>query len=106
MGSSRTITTEIDVDLDDFDEDDIIEYLEDLGYEVISKQSKPKQNTFYTYPSSGIEGMEASIDTVKDILQRRSYDPQFFRIMLTEITDMPLGSSMDKVCEKLQSMCM
>lgn len=106
MGSSRTFTTSISVDLDEFDEDAVIKYLEYLGYEVILKKHKPNQNTFCHYPSSGIEGMDASIDTVKDILQRRSYDPQFLRIMLTEIADMPLGSPMDKVCEKLQSMCM
>lgn len=101
---SKTISVDVDVDLDDFDEDDIIEYLEDCGYEV--RSTKKKAVSQPSYPSTSLEGMESSIETVKDVLQRRSYDPQFIRLMLTEIADMPLGSSIDKVCEQLKTMCM
>jgi len=40
------IETEVDVDLDDFDEDDLINYLEEKGYTVMEGKNKSKFETF------------------------------------------------------------
>ena len=47
-GTSRTASVEVDVDfdLDDFDEGDLIDYLEDKGYTVIEGKNNSKFETF------------------------------------------------------------
>ena len=47
-GTRKTayIETEVDVDLDDFDEDDLINYLEEKGYTVMEGKNKSKFETF------------------------------------------------------------
>ena len=47
-GTSRTACVEVDVDfdLDDFDEGDLIDYLEDKGYTVIEGKNNSKFETF------------------------------------------------------------
>jgi len=47
-GTSRTACVEVDVDfdLDDFAEDDLIDYLEDKGYTVIEGKVNSKYETF------------------------------------------------------------
>jgi hypothetical protein len=47
-GTSRTACVEVDVDfdLDDFDEHDLIDYLEDKGYTVVEGKVNTKFETF------------------------------------------------------------
>jgi len=47
-GTSRTAIVEVDVDfdLDDFDEGDLIDYIEDKGYTVIEGKVSTKYETF------------------------------------------------------------
>ena len=47
-GTRRTAYVEVDVDfdLDDFDESDLVEYLEDKGYTVMKGKNKSKFDTF------------------------------------------------------------
>jgi hypothetical protein len=47
-GTSRTACVEVDVDfdLDDFDEGDLIDYLEDKGYTIIEGKVSTKYETF------------------------------------------------------------
>jgi hypothetical protein len=42
------VETEVDVELDDFDEDDIIEHLEKLGYKVSHEDEKSDVNMLYS----------------------------------------------------------
>lgn len=105
--SSITVTAEVDVDLDEWDKDDIIEYLHDQGYKVIKHDdgSLDKDNDYMYGPSTSYEGMMCSIRSVKRLLQDHQYDSSFLRLMLSEIADMPMGSSVDAVMEKLKTMC-
>lgn len=91
---------DVDVDLDDFDEDDIIEHLEDQGYDVIAKDS-------HTHAWTGTSSFDTSMDhieQIKDLLHLHCYDSAFLRLMLEEITMMPMGSSVDSVLAKLKEM--
>ena len=105
--SSFTVTAEVDVDLDEFDEDDIIEYLQDQGYKVVKDNdgSLDKDNDCVYGSSTSYEGMMCSIRSVKRLLQDHQYDSSFIRLMMSEIADMPMGSSVDAVMEKLKTMC-
>ena len=40
------VEVDVDFDLDDFEEDDLIDYLEDKGYTVIKGKNKSKFETF------------------------------------------------------------
>lgn len=97
-----TITTDVEVQLDDFDEDDIIEYLEDQGYYVTKCVSKTSEVVLIT-PS--YDNQMNSIEHIKDILQKHCYDSSFMRLLLEEITMMPMGSDVDAVLTKLKEMC-
>lgn len=95
------ITTSVHVDLDDFDEDDLIEYLENQGYEVIEKDN----HTHSYVCNNGYDVDMDHIEQIKDLLQRHVYDSRFIRLMLEEITMMPMGSDVDAVLAKLKEMC-
>ena len=43
---SAYVETEVDVDLDDFDQQDIIDYLEEKGYTIIEGNVNSKYETF------------------------------------------------------------
>lgn len=92
---------DIDVNLDDFCEDDIIEHLDGLGYDVINRSS---QTNFYTL-NTDFDTSMYHIGRIKELLQRHCYDNRFLRLMLEEITMMPMGSDVDAVLAKLKEMC-
>lgn len=92
---------DVNVDLDDFDEDDLIEHLENQGYEVFEKDNHTHS---YVY-NNGYDGDMDHIEQIKDLLQRHVYDSRFIRLMLEEITLMPMGSDVDAVLAKLKTMC-
>lgn len=92
---------DVDVELGDFDEDDLIEYLEDKGYEVFDSDSRTHADVL---PSSFDVAMD-HIESIKDLLQRHCYDSSFIRLLLEEITRMPMGSKVDDVLAALKKMC-
>lgn len=106
--SKYSVNVDVDVDLDEFDEDDIVEYLQEQGYKVVKEDDgdlDKGDDTYWLFSSSSYEGMMSSIRSVKRLLQDRQYDSSFLRLMLSEIADMPMGSSVDAVMEKLKTMC-
>lgn len=105
--SKYNVNIDVDVDLDEFDEDDIVEYLQEQGYKVVKDNdgSLYKDNDCVYGSSSSYEGMMCSIRSVKRLLQDHQYDSAFLRLMLSEIADMPMGSSVDAVMDKLKTMC-
>lgn len=96
-----TITADVDVELEDFDEDDIVEHLKGLGYEVTRCGSIQMEQVLNT----SFDAQMAHIKQIKDLLQRHCYDSSFIRLLLEEITRMPMGSKVDDVLAALKKMC-
>lgn len=73
-GTRRTACVEVDVDfdLDDFDEDDLINYLEEKGYTVIEGKNKSKFEIF------------------------EALDKQIWQLYLTYTSENGAGPEMDK----------
>ena len=91
---------EVNVDLDDFDEDDIIEHLEHNGYDVVEHESKTHN---WVLPSSYDTSMD-HIEQIKELLQLHCYDSRFIRLMLEEIAMMPMGVDTDALLARLREM--
>jgi hypothetical protein len=72
--STKTACVEVDVDvnLDDFDESDLIDYLEDKGYTVIEGKVSTKYETF------------------------EQLDKQIWQLYLTYVSENGAGPEMDK----------
>jgi len=72
--STRTACVEVDVDvnLDDFDESDLVDYLEDKGYTVIEGKVSTKYETF------------------------EQLDKQIWQLYLTYVSENGAGPKMDK----------
>jgi hypothetical protein len=73
-GTSRTACVEVDVDfdLDDFDEQDLIDYLEDKNYTVLEGKVSTKYETF------------------------EQLDKQIWQLYLTYVSEKGAGPEMDK----------
>jgi hypothetical protein len=73
-GTSRTACVEVDVDfdLDDFDESDLVDYLEEKGYTIMEGKNKSKFETF------------------------EALDKQIWQLYLTYVSEKGVGPEMDK----------
>lgn len=92
----------VDVDLADFDLDDLIDHVEGQGYEVIDKTEGDDNDSF-------VDSYERSlyhIDLIKQVLQKHQYDSGFIRLMLEEITGSPMGCPIKQLVRRVGEMCL
>lgn len=65
-----TETVEVEVDLDDFDEEDIVQYVKDLGYVVVEEETEIETDVMHEMKHAIWEYKYGSVTEAVKIIER------------------------------------
>lgn len=96
MSNSITVSVDVDIDLSDIDIEDMIEYLEDNGYEVIEESEKQEQH----------ERQYEQSDYIANEIKRRflDLDKNFMHDFLSELSGVQKSSSKEDILNRISHM--
>lgn len=103
---SIEIETTVTADLDDFEEDDIIGYLENQGYTVIHSAANASESASALDEIVSVTDRYANahmaIKNIIEVCHRYNYSNIFYKVLLTSLLNLHSWSDKETITERLK----